>query len=264
VTAFERQSELKNAIRNGAPVLGLFIKIPAVQVIESLAAAGLDFVVLDAEHAAFGGRELDCCILAGRSVGLPVLVRLRDATSSAILQVLDMGAAGIVVPHITSAEQAEAIIAATRYKNGTRGFSGMHRAAGYGAIAADEYIAASDNSTLVIGQVEDADGLNCIEEIAAVTDIDALLIGSADLAVSLGATGPDDPLVTQAIDTILSTAQAAGMRSGIFLPTVEKAEEYQDRGASFFVIGTDQGLLVDASSEIARQFNSRKGASDGG
>ncbi len=264
MTAFERQSELKDAIRNGTPVLGLFIKIPAIQIIESLASAGLDFVVLDAEHAAFGSRELDCCILAGRSVGLPILVRLREATSAAILQVLDMGAAGVVVPHITSAEQAEAIISATRYQGGTRGFSGMHRAAGYGTVAADEFKAASDNSTLVIGQIEDAAGLNRIEEIAAVTDIDALLIGSADLTVSLGATGPDDPLVTQAIDTIFAAAQGAGMRSGIFLPTVGKTAEYQGKGASFFVIGTDQGLLVDASSEVARQFHSQKGASDGG
>lgn len=264
VTAFERQSELKNAVRNGSPVLGLFIKIPAIQVIESLAGAGLDFVVLDAEHAAFGSRELDCCILAGRSVDLPVLVRLREPTSAAILQALDMGAAGVVVPHITSAGQAKAIVAATRYNGGTRGFSGMHRAAGYGTIAADEFKAASDASTLVIGQIEDAAGLDRIEEISAVTDIDALLIGSADLTVSLGANGPDDPLVTQAIDTIFAAAQAAGMRSGIFLPTVAKAADYQDKGASFFVIGTDQGLLVAASREISRQFNSSTGASDGG
>jgi 2-keto-3-deoxy-L-rhamnonate aldolase RhmA len=264
VTAFERQSRLKEAVRNGSPVLGLFVKIPAIQVIESLSVAGLDFVVLDAEHAAFGCSELDRCILAGRSVGLPVLVRVREPTSAAILQVLDMGAAGVVVPHITSARQAEAIVAATRYEGGTRGFSGMHRAAGYGAIAADEFKAASDASTLVIAQIEDAAGLDRIDEVSAVSDIDALLIGSADLTVSLGASGPDDPIVTEAIETIFVAAKKAGMRSGIFLPTAEKMPAYQQKGASFFVISTDQGLLFDAASELSQQFRTQSEASNGG
>lgn len=245
-------------------MLGLFIKIPAIQVVESLAMAGLDFVVLDAEHAAFGSSELDRCILAGRSVGLPVLVRLRESTPAAILQALDMGAAGLVVPHVTSAAQAEKIVAATRYEGGTRGFSGMHRAAGYGTIAVDDFKAASDKSILVIAQIEDAAGVENIAEISAVDGIDALLIGPADLAVSLGAGNPGDPAVQQAVDTILAMAAAVGMRSGIFLPDTEKTSAYRNKGASFFIIATDQNLLVNAAGKIATEFKSLNGNVNGG
>jgi len=264
MTTFSQHSALKESVRKGSPVLGLFIKIPAVQVVESLAMAGLNFVVLDAEHAAFGSSELDRCILAGRSVNLPVLVRLRESTPAAILQALDMGAAGVVVPHVASAEQAETVVAATRYRDGTRGYSGMHRAAGYGAIVADEYKAASDASTLVIAQIEDAAGVDNIAEISAVDGIDALLIGPADLAVSLDADTPGDPAVQLAVDSILSAAQEAGMRSGIFLPNAGKASAYRNKGANFFIIATDQNLLVEAASGMAAEFKSLSGNANGG
>ena len=264
MTTFSQHLALKESVRKGSPVLGLFIKIPAIQVVESLALAGLDFVVLDAEHAAFGSSELDRCILAGRSVNLPVMVRLRESTPAAILQVLDMGAAGVVVPHITSAEQAETIVAASRYEGGTRGFSGMHRAAGYGAISTEEFKAASDASTLVIAQIEDSAGVENIAEISAVDGIDALLIGPADLAVSLGVSSPGDPSVQQAIDTILAAAQESGMRSGIFLSGTDQISTYRDKDASFFIIATDQGLLVNAATAIAGQFKSLSGNSNGG
>lgn len=264
MTAFPQHLALKESLGKGSPVLGLFIKIPAIQVVESLAMAGLDFIVLDAEHAAFGSSELDRCILAGRSVNLPVLVRLRESTPAAILQALDMGAAGVVVPHITSAGQAETIVAATRYEGGTRGFSGMHRAAGYGAISASDFKAASDASTLVIAQIEDSAGVENIAAISAVDGIDALLIGPADLAVSLGVNSPGDPAAQRAIDIILAAATKAGMRSGIFLPSTEHTSAYRDKGASFFIIATDQSLLVNAASEIAREFKSSGGDSNGG
>lgn len=264
MTVFSQQLALKESVRKGSPVLGLFIKIPAIQVVESLAMSGLDFIVLDAEHAAFGSSELDRCILAGRSVGLPVLVRLRESTPAAILQALDMGAAGVVVPHITSAEQAETLVAATRYEGGTRGFSGMHRAAGYGASSADEFKAASDASTLVIAQIEDSAGVENIAEISAVDGIDALLIGPADLTVSLGVNKASDPMVQHAIDTILAAAKNSGMRSGIFLSGTEQASTYRDKGASFFIIATDLSLLVNAAKGIAEKFKSPSEDSNGG
>ncbi len=102
------QRQFKDAIRSGQPTLGIFVRTPAVQVVEALGHCGVDFIVLDAEHAPFGVAELDVCILAGRSVGIPVLVRLGDPRPANILQVLDLGAAGIIVPHVGSAKTAKA------------------------------------------------------------------------------------------------------------------------------------------------------------
>ena len=134
--ALNAQHDLKQSIRRGDPTIGLFIRTPALQSIEIHANSGLDFVVLDAEHAAFGTGDLDRCILAGRSIDLPVLVRLRDPSQAAILQVLDMGAAGIMLPHVGSTSYARIALEACRYDKGSRGFSGQTRAASYGVTPA--------------------------------------------------------------------------------------------------------------------------------
>ena len=87
--------------------LGTFVKTPAPQIVEVLALAGLDFAVLDAEHAPWDRGTLDLVLLAGRASGLPLLVRVAERSAVAILPVLDQGAAGIVVPHVDSAADAQ-------------------------------------------------------------------------------------------------------------------------------------------------------------
>ena len=124
---FEQHLALKEKIRAGQPTLGLFIRTPAPQIIESLAETGLDFVALDAEHAPFGINALDTCILAARASGISVLVRVPEANSTLVLSVLDMGG-GIV-----SSEEGD----------GRHGRSGLgrlgqqHETAGAGAIVVD-------------------------------------------------------------------------------------------------------------------------------
>ncbi len=227
--ALSAQRDLKNAIRQGKPTLGLFVRIPALQVVEALANSGFDFIVLDAGHAAFGTSELDRCILAGRAVGMPVLVRLRGRQPAAILQVLDMGAAGIIVPHVDSVKAATTVLEACRYQNGCRGFSGQHRAAGYGATPAGEYRKASDESVIVIAQIEDRAGYANVTDIADVNELDALFIGRADLAVSLDSIDIDDISVVTATSSILAAGKKAGMTTGIFLPTTKGSKSFTAR-----------------------------------
>jgi 2-keto-3-deoxy-L-rhamnonate aldolase RhmA len=261
LSALPIQRELKTAIRSGVPRLGIFVRTPAVQTVETLARSGADFLVLDAEHAPFGVTELDHCILAGRSVGIPILVRLADARPDKILQVLDMGAAGIIVPHVGSAKSVHATIDACLYDKGSRGFSGQHRAAEYGAMPGTRYRKASDESVITIAQIEDASGLENINEIAAVDDLDAVLVGRADLAVSLGCDDVLDSEVVAATDTILDAGRSAGKTTGIFLPVPQGIDAFRKRGVSLFFIATDQSLLIDAAVHVSRQFRKATGRS---
>lgn len=255
------QRQLKDAIRSGKPTLGFFVRTPAIQIVEALGQSGADFIVLDAEHAPFGVAELDVCILAGRSVGLPVIVRLGDPRPANILQVLDMGAAGIIVPHVGSAKTATAAIKACRYENGSRGFAGQHRAAGYGALSGADYRKASDESVIVIAQIEDTAGHANIAEIAGVSDLDAVFVGRADLSVSMGCDDIQDPAVVAATDEILAASSKANMSSGIFLTTTKDIGKFRERGASLIAIGTDQGLLIDSARGIADDFRKATGQS---
>ena len=104
--ALARRLELKRKINGGEPTVGLFIKIASAHVVEMLGSVGIDFVVLDAEHAPFSIDTINNCIMAGRCAGVEVLVRVSSLRSTEIQAVLDMGAAGVVVPHITCADDA--------------------------------------------------------------------------------------------------------------------------------------------------------------
>ena len=257
--ALRIQLELKQAIREGHPVLGLFVRTPALQVVELLGNSGLDFVALDAEHASFGTSGLDRCILAGRSVGMPVLVRLRDPQPAAILQVLDMGAAGIIVPHVGSANAAKIVLEACRYEKGSRGFSGQHRAANYGAMDGQKYRKSSDESVIVIAQIEDEEGFANVAELAAMRELDALFVGRADLAVSIGASGITDEPVITATSRIIHAGKKTGMTTGVFLPTTAEIGEFREQGASLFIISTDHGLLVNAAKAMTSEFRRATG-----
>lgn len=253
--AFAIQAELKNKIRAQQPVVGLFVKTPAMQVVELLACAQFDFIVLDAEHAAFSADALDQCILAARANNLPALVRVAGSSAQEIQQALDLGAAGVFIPHIRSADDALTVIAATRYINGSRGFSASHRAAAYGAMVAKQFIEESDKSTIVVAQIEDREAIENIDEIAAVADLDALFIGPADLSVSYGVDDWSDPLVEQAIDGVCQSAQRAGKTIGLFQPNLDKVAGYQGKGISLFTISTDQSLLATAAMAVAKNFH---------
>ncbi len=261
MNALASQRQLKDTIRAGEPTLGIFVKTPAIQIVETLGLSGADFIVLDAEHAPFGPAELDRCILAARSVGTPALVRLGAPRPENILQVLDMGAAGIIVPHVGSAHIARAAIDACRYEKGSRGFAGQTRAVNDAALPAAEYRKASDAAVIVIAQIEDADGVAAVDEISAVDELDAIFIGRADLAVSMGRDDINDPAVAAATEEILAAGRKAGMSTGLFLPTPEDIGKFREHGASLFAIATDQSLLIDAARGIATQFRRATGRS---
>ncbi|MDA0339113.1 MAG: aldolase/citrate lyase family protein [Proteobacteria bacterium] len=254
--AFSRHAALKERIRTGVLTLGTFVKTTAAPTVEIVVASGVDFVALDAEHAPWGLDALDTCIMAARVCGVPVLVRISDIGSREVLQVLDMGAAGIIVPHICSTKDAEDAVSATRYRGGVRGFSPSGRSGGYGAIPAAEYRELSDNSVIVIGQTEDALAAENADTIAAVHGLDALFIGRADLSVSLGVDDIANPAVDEAVGKICAAGRGAGKTVGIFMPSPAEAARFQQLGVSLFIIGTDQSMLKTAARSMTNGFRS--------
>lgn len=156
---------------NGAQI-GTFVKTASSAVVEVLALAGLDFVVADAEHAPLDRRDLDLIVLAGRASGLPVLVRTPTDETSELLNALDLGACGIVVPHVDTFSQAREVVARMRYRNGVRGFSSSPRSAGYGSVGMKKLLAQGDKA-LVVCQIESPMAVEQSGQIAAVDGVGA-------------------------------------------------------------------------------------------
>ena len=235
--------ELKARLAAKEVLLGTFLKTPHPHVVEVLATSGLDCLCLDAEHAPFDRRDLDACIFAGRATGIATLVRTQSSEAHHILNALDCGANGVVVPHVRSALEAKAIAASAQYGAGGRGYAGSSRAAGYGTRAIPEHLAASAERTVLIAQIEDVEALDDIDAIAAVEDIDAMFIGRIDLTIALGCTSPDDPKVIAAVDHIVAAAVNAGRPVGMFMGRESDVAEWRAKGATFFLLGSDHGFM---------------------
>ena len=243
---------LKDRIAAGEALLGTFLKTPSPILVEVLATCGLDLVCLDAEHAPFDRGDLDLCIMAARAGGLPVLVRTQTAAPEHILNALDCGADGVLLPHIRSAAEAAAAAIAAAYGPGGRGYAGSSRAARYGLAPMGEHRAASAARTVVIAQIEDVAALDEIDAIAATPGIDALFVGRIDLTVALDAASPDAPEVIAAVDRILAAGAAAGRPIGMFVPRNEDVAGWRDKGARLFLQGSDHAFLRAGAAALRR------------
>ena len=203
----------RDRLRGGELLSGTWVKTPHPHVVEVLALSPLDVLVLDAEHAPFDRGSLDACIMAARAGGKPVLVRPASSAHEHILNALDCGADGVIVPHVRSAAEAREIVRACHYVPGGRGFAGSTRAAGYTTRGMAKHREAA-KGVVVIAQIEDVEAVEAIEEIAAVEGIDALFIGRADLTISYAADTPDNAAVVAAVERICAAGKAAGRDRG--------------------------------------------------
>jgi 2-keto-3-deoxy-L-rhamnonate aldolase RhmA len=231
--------------------VGVFIKTTSPHVVEILGGSGLDFAVLDAEHAPYERAALDLALLAGRAVQLPLFVRVLERDAAGLLSVLDMGAAGVLVPHVDSAEQAREVVAHCRYVGGDRGYSGSPRAAGYGTFGMKEAIRRGDMN-VVMCQIESAAAVEEAARIAAVPGVGGLFIGRADLALSMGLDNAQDERVTRATEEVIRVTLEAGKTVGMFVGSTAEREKYRALGVRWFVQGSDQSLLRQGAQAIAR------------
>lgn len=250
---------LRDRVRARTPVIGTFVKTTSPQTIEVLGHSGLDFVVLDAEHAPFGIDTLDGATAAARAAGLPAIVRIPNHTPSFINSCLDMGASGILVPHVLSANDATGVADAVKYARGKRGFSPSGRAGSYGQVDFADYRTTADASSNVWCQIEDRSAIEHLDAIASVEDVDCLFIGPADLGLSLGCDGPKDPRLAEAIRTIADAGRRHGRTVGLFVPNTDTIPDMIAIGITLFVCGSDQGLMLGRAKQVSSQFAALSG-----
>ena len=235
------------------PAFGVFVKSTAHQVVEVLGAAGLDFIILDAEHAPIDASVIDRAAPAAAAADLPFLVRVAEGDYRLAAAALDLGASGVVFPHVRSAAAARRAVECVRFEAGLRGVSPSVRAAGYGTLGAAEFAARSDAQVPVWAQIEDSVGLDDLDQIAATPGLDGLFVGRVDLAAALGCRSTDDPRVVEASGRVLEMARNRGIGGMAFSASPTDARAQFDAGASAIVFSSDLGLLKDAASTARRE-----------
>jgi len=239
---------LKKKLADGEVLLGTIVSLPAPEVAELLSLAGFDWLFVDMEHGALDLVNLQHIVQTASPV-TPCLIRIPSNEEIWIKKSLDTGAAGIIIPHIKSAEDVKAAVNLSKYPPTGSRSAGIARAHGYG-IKFQEYVDHADEDTVLVFQIENIEAVNNIESIVKVPGIDALLIGPFDLSGSMGKLGKiDDADVRQAIATVRETAIKAGLPLGIFAPTADIAKPFIADGFQLVVAGTDTLLLAESAKK---------------
>jgi len=242
-------ANLKTRMLRGDILSGTFLKTPAPEWVEILALSGLDFICLDAEHAPFDRARMDACLAVGRAMDIPVLVRIPDGTQAEILKALDSGATGIVVPHVATAEKAANIAKWARFGHGGRGYAGSTRWAGFATRTMAEVLAQSTEETVVIGQIEEPEGVAAIDEIAATDGLDGVFVGPADLAVCLGETDITAAPIVDAMRTVADAAKRHGKAAMTFTPNAAGAKVLTEQGMTMFFIASEHAFALTTARQ---------------
>lgn len=252
----EEALDFKKKLASGKVCLGTWVSFTDPTVTELLSGAGFDFLVIDMEHAPLTIEVVQLHLLALRG-GVTGIVRVPSNDPVLIKQVLDVGAPGVMVPMVSTREEAEKAVASCFYPPlGIRGF-GPRRASFYDRLGRTYLQKAQD--VLVMIQIEHIEGVNRIDEILEVNGLGAIFIGPWDLSGSLGVLGEiDHPQVVASVDRVIVKAREKGIPVGIATPLSEReAQRWMERGVQFLTVGTDYGFLVQGADVMVNRLRAK-------
>jgi 2-keto-3-deoxy-L-rhamnonate aldolase RhmA len=249
------ENATKRRLAQRLPTVGQWISLPSPSIVELLSSYGLDWIVVDTEHGGIDRERLEDMLRAMRGTPVTPLVRVTANDPALIKQALDRGAAGVVVPMVSNAEEARAAVTAAKYPpEGIRGVAGT-RVSRYGADL-PEYFKAWNSEVLIICQIETLEGLEKVDEIAAVPGVDVLFIGPNDLSASLNVFRQfDHAEYKNAVNRIRTAADRHGNATGYMAASAEEVLQRIDEGMRFIATGTDARLIAGAASALYGKIN---------
>jgi 2-keto-3-deoxy-L-rhamnonate aldolase RhmA len=247
-----RDNPVKTRLANGGTAFGTMVMeffVPSLPQI--VRAAGADFALFDMEHTGVGIETIKAQLSACRGIGLTAFVRVPTLQQHFISRCLDIGAMGIMVPMVESADQARQFVAATRYPPvGRRGSAFVIAHDDYEAGPVAEKIAVANARTMVIALVETPAGIAAVDEIAAVEGVDVVWLGHFDLTNFMGIPGQfQHPDYLRAVDRLVAAAMRNKKAAGVMAADDAWASEYVGKGFRIVAYGLDYVLLQRALSE---------------
>jgi len=251
---------LKESLLAGGEFVGVFVPMPSPEVVEVLAVAGFDFVLLDAEHGRISPDNAYEMILAAEARGIPALARVGQNDRQVILKFLDLGIHGVMIPQTNTPDQVRNAVEAMRYApRGLRGIAGG-RTFNFGMDApAVELVPKLSERVLAIAQFEHIDTLPHLEEILQIPELDVLFVGPNDLAQSMGYAGqPGHAETEKVIAQICQTAKGGRVKLAIVAADAEAIDHRLDQGFQMVVTNASY-LLGRASREVLGGVRQRSG-----
>jgi 4-hydroxy-2-oxoheptanedioate aldolase len=242
-------------LKNREPMLGIFMKATDPAFVEIAGLAGLDFVILDREHGPASPETLQNLVRAAELSGVFPIVRTPDSKPNSLSSVLDIGAKGVQIPHVSSEFEADRAIKVSKFHpRGERGLCRYVRAAGYSSIDKSQYFAKSEDN-IVILQIEGLGGRDSFDQILALSGYDILFIGPYDLSQSMGHPGEiKHPEVVSSMKIMAAKAAAAGKVLGTFVESLEDVAFWRSAGLLYFAFSVDVGLFYNTLKKLNDDF----------
>jgi len=254
-------NHFKRALIEGRTQIGLWVGLADPYAAELLATIGYDWLLIDCEHAP---NDIRSCLTQMQAVapyGAEPVVRPPEGSTVLIKQLLDIGAQTLLVPMVETAEQAAAVVAATRYPpRGIRGVgSALARSSRWNQV--DGYLHTAEQDLCVLVQVESVSALAQLSEIASIDGIDGVFFGPADLSASMSLIGqPGHVQVRDAIVKGIADVRSAGKAAGVLSADPVLARHYLEAGATFVAVAVDTTLLVQAARKVCESFKGKTAA----
>jgi 4-hydroxy-2-oxoheptanedioate aldolase len=246
-----RKNPIKVRLRRGEPVVGILNNIQHPVIIEVLALAGIDFVILDGEHTTLSPETAEHMFRACEARGVTAITRIGENTQQVIQKFLDAGSMGVFMPLINNKEEAQRVVNSVKYPPiGRRGLAGS-RAADYGmGMPLGEYVKMANEETLICIQVETRDSFKNFSEIISLEQVDAVFFGPNDISTNLGYPGQArHPEVRELIERLGKQAAAAGKIPATICRDLNDYKYWRDRGFLWFSTGPSH-LLARGTEEL--------------
>jgi len=250
------QNAFKRALKAGRAQIGLWSSLSSNYGVEVIAGAGFDWILLDCEHSPNDLENLLTQLQAAAPYPAHPVVRVPWNDMVTIKRVLDIGAQSLLIPYVSTAEEARSAVSFTRYPPaGARGVAGTTRATRFGRVK--DYAKRAAEELCVLVQVETKPALDQLEAICAVEGVDGVFIGPADLHASMGYPGETaNAAVLPLIEEAMRRIRKAGKAPGYLSPVEADAKRMLAAGALFVAVGADVGLLARGAEALAANFKS--------
>ncbi|UOM34256.1 HpcH/HpaI aldolase/citrate lyase family protein [Acuticoccus sp. I52.16.1] len=249
-----RRNAFKSAILKGERQIGFWCQMTDPGGMEMLAAAGFDWLMIDTEHSPTDAVSILPLLHAVEAFPVSTVVRPGSVNPVEMKKLLDQGVQTLLVPYVQNAEEARLAAAAVAYPpTGIRGVAGLTRASKYGAVP--DYVTRARDEICLVVQIETLSAVAELDEICATPGVDAVFVGPADLAASLGYLGqPGHPEVRAAVKDAVRRIRAAGKPAGFLSPDTAYAEEIVEAGATFVAVGIDCHVLRQGALRLVTHW----------
>lgn len=255
------ENRVRRLIEADQLALGLIVRVcRSAEIVLVAKQSGHDFIFIDAQHSAFDPETISSLAITARAAGITPLVRVRGFDDPSIPVLLDAGAAGIIVPDVSDAEQARRVVATCKFPpKGARSFAGPTIGLDYAGVSPLEASRRLNEETLVICMIENRRGLENVDEIASTPGVDILHIGCGDLLMDMGMPGEfGSPEIAAAVRRVIKAGKTHGKAVGFGGDRDrDRQRRYIEEGVRFVTTQTDVALLLQGASASAAELRAK-------